>query len=140
MTVPEFEGAASSSRHSGEAVRTDQAGRGCGRSAPLDLAEANAVAAMLRAFATPGRLLILSRLRQSPASISELTETVGMSYSSVTAWVRSLRHLGLIDRQREGRNVVYAIYDPHVVELLDEAVYQADHFRHFDDDPGFEGD
>jgi DNA-binding transcriptional ArsR family regulator len=117
-----------------------QARRGGNRTAPLDLAEANAVAAMLRAFATPGRLLILSRLRQNPASISELVETVGMSYSSVTAWVRSLRHLGLIDRQRQGRNVVYAIYDSHVVELLDEAVYQADHFRHFEDEPGSEVD
>jgi hypothetical protein len=35
---------------------------------------------------------------------------------------------------------VYAIYDPHVVELLDEAVYQADHFRRFEDEPGPEVD
>jgi ArsR family transcriptional regulator, nickel/cobalt-responsive transcriptional repressor len=133
MTHPEF-------AEAGTTSRGPRPGRAGSRTAPLDLAEANAVAAMLRAFATPGRLLILSRLRQSPASISELVETVGMSYSSVTAWVRSLRHLGLIDRQRQGRNVVYAIYDPHVVELLDEAVYQADHFRRFEDEPGPEVD
>jgi hypothetical protein len=33
-----------------------------------------------------------------------------------------LRHLGFVVGQREGRHVVYDLYDDHVAHLLDEAI------------------
>ena len=100
-----------------------------GRAARLDLAAAKTVAETLQALATPSRLLILSRLREGPATVSELTAAVGMEQSAVSQQLRLLRHLGLVDSQREGRNISYTLYDDHVAQLLDEAVYHAEHLR-----------
>lgn len=102
---------------------------GRGRAARLDLAAAKTVAETLQALAAPSRLLILSRLREGPATVSELTAAVGMEQSAVSQQLRLLRHLGLVDSRRKGRNISYALYDDHVAQLLDEAVYHAEHLR-----------
>jgi DNA-binding transcriptional ArsR family regulator len=40
-----------------------------------------------------------------------------------------LRNLGLVVGRRQGRSVIYALYDSHVAELLDQAVYHIEHQR-----------
>ncbi|HZX03884.1 MAG TPA: metalloregulator ArsR/SmtB family transcription factor [Kribbella sp.] len=95
----------------------------------LDLASAKAVAATLQALATPSRLLILGRLREGPATVGELTESVQMEQSAVSQQLRLLRNLGLVEGVRQGRTVVYSLYDNHVAQLLDEAIYHAEHLR-----------
>lgn len=100
-----------------------------GASGQLDLASAKAVAATLQALATPSRLLILGRLREGPATVGELTESVQMEQSAVSQQLRLLRNLGLVEGVRQGRTVVYSLYDNHVAQLLDEAVYHAEHLR-----------
>jgi ArsR family transcriptional regulator, nickel/cobalt-responsive transcriptional repressor len=103
-----------------------------GRTVPtarLDEQTADAVAATMQALATPSRLRILSRLRESPAAVSELAAAVGMEQSAVSHQLRMLRHLGLVTGRRAGRTVVYALFDNHVAMLLDEAVYHAEHLR-----------
>lgn len=102
---------------------------GRARAARLDLAAAKTVAETLQALATPSRLLILSRLREGPATVGELTVAVGMEQSAVSQQLRLLRHLGLVDSRRQGRNISYTLYDDHVAQLLDEAVYHAEHLR-----------
>jgi DNA-binding transcriptional ArsR family regulator len=97
--------------------------------ARLDAASAAAVAATLQALTAPSRLLILSRLRQSPCTVSELTSAVGMEQSAVSHQLRLLRTMGLVAAQRTGRNITYSLYDAHVASLLDEAVYHAEHLR-----------
>jgi DNA-binding transcriptional ArsR family regulator len=97
--------------------------------AALDLAGARVVAETLQALATPSRLLILSRLRAGPATVNELTDAVGMEQSAVSHQLRLLRHLGLVDGERRGRTITYSLYDTHVAQLLDEAVYHAEHLR-----------
>ena len=99
------------------------------RAARLDLAAAKSVAETMQALATPSRLLILGRLREGPATVNELATAVEMEQSAVSHQLRMLRHLGLVDGQRHGRSVIYALYDDHVAELLDQAVYHAEHLR-----------
>jgi DNA-binding transcriptional ArsR family regulator len=43
--------------------------------------------------------------------------------------LRLLRNLGLVTGTRQGRSVVYALYDNHVAELLDQAVHHIEHLR-----------
>ena len=103
-----------------------------GRATPtaqLDAETAKAAAATLQALAAPSRLLILSRLRRGACTVGELASAVGMERSAVSHQLRVLRHLGLVDTQRQGRAVVYALYDSHVAMLLDEAVYHTEHLR-----------
>lgn len=95
----------------------------------LSPAAAKAVAATLQALATPSRLLILDRLRESPATVGELARSVGMEQSAVSHQLRLLRNLGLVDGVRDGRSIVYSLYDNHVAQLLDEAIYHAEHLR-----------
>ena len=95
----------------------------------LDMTSAKAVAATLQALATPSRLLILGRLRDGSATVGELAKTVQMEQSAVSQQLRVLRNLGLVDGVRQGRSIVYSLYDNHVAQLLDEAIYHAEHLR-----------
>ena len=97
--------------------------------ARLDAATAETVADTLRALTAPSRLLILGQLRESPASVKELAESIEMEQSAVSHQLRLLRTLGLVTRRRVGRSAVYSLYDHHVASLLDEAVYHAEHLR-----------
>ncbi|MCD0484267.1 metalloregulator ArsR/SmtB family transcription factor [Streptacidiphilus sp. ASG 303] len=97
--------------------------------ARLDAANAPRVAATLQALATPSRLLILARLREGPCAATELAAEVGMEQSACSHQLRLLRNLGLVTGTRRGRSVVYALYDSHVAELLDQAVHHTEHLR-----------
>jgi DNA-binding transcriptional ArsR family regulator len=52
-----------------------------------------------------------------------------MEQSAVSHQLRLLRNLGLVGDERHGRTIVYSLYDNHVAQLLDEAVYHAEHLR-----------
>ncbi|GAA2275783.1 MULTISPECIES: ArsR/SmtB family transcription factor [Kitasatospora] len=95
----------------------------------LDEASAARVATTLQALATPSRLLILARLREGPCAATELAGEVGMEQSACSHQLRLLRNLGLVVGRRQGRSVVYELYDNHVAELLDQAVYHIEHLR-----------
>ena len=95
----------------------------------LDLASAKSVATTLQALATPSRLMILGRLREGSATVGELAEAVRMEQSAVSHQLRLLRNLGLVDGERQGRRIIYSLYDNHVAQLLDEAIYHAEHVR-----------
>lgn len=95
----------------------------------LDAGTAKTLAATFQALATPSRLQILTRLRQGRCTVSELATAVAMEQSAVSHQLRLLRNLGLVDGNRDGRSVVYALYDDHVAELLDQAIYHAEHRR-----------
>ncbi|WP_067185243.1 ArsR/SmtB family transcription factor [Microtetraspora niveoalba] len=97
--------------------------------ARLDAVGASKVAATLQALATPSRLLILARLREGPLPATELAAAVGMEQSACSHQLRLLRNLGLVVGERRGRSVVYALYDHHVAELLDQAVYHVEHLQ-----------
>ncbi|GAA2091077.1 metalloregulator ArsR/SmtB family transcription factor [Streptomyces albiaxialis] len=95
----------------------------------LDPESAPKVAATLQALSTPSRLLILARLREGPCAATELAAAVGMEQSACSHQLRLLRNLGLVTGTRQGRSVVYALYDNHVAELLDQALYHVEHLR-----------
>ncbi|WP_274918295.1 ArsR/SmtB family transcription factor [Streptomyces sp. WZ-12] len=97
--------------------------------AHLDAASATRVATTLQALATPSRLLILARLREGPLAATELAAEVGMEQSACSHQLRLLRNLGLVVGTRKGRSVVYALYDNHVAELLDQALYHVEHLK-----------
>jgi DNA-binding transcriptional ArsR family regulator len=95
----------------------------------LDADNAARVATTLQALATPSRLLILARLREGPCAATELARAAGLEQSACSHQLRLLRNLGLVVGTRRGRSVVYALYDNHVAELLDQAVYHTEHLR-----------
>lgn len=97
--------------------------------APLTREAATEVAGVMQALATPSRVLILDRLRARPCSVGELSSAVGMEQSAVSHQLRLLRHLGLVVGERAGRRTIYALHDPHVGELLEQAIGHSEHVR-----------
>ncbi|MFC8285570.1 ArsR/SmtB family transcription factor [Streptomyces cyaneofuscatus] len=95
----------------------------------LDAVGTADVAATLQALAAPSRLYILARLQEGPCSVGDLAEAVGMENSACSHQLRLLRNLGLVTGERQGRSIIYSLYDNHVAELLDQALYHVEHLR-----------
>ncbi|MBL3670758.1 winged helix-turn-helix transcriptional regulator [Streptomyces sp. M2CJ-2] len=95
----------------------------------LDAVGTTDVAATLQALATPSRLYILARLQEGPCSVGDLAAAVGMEASACSHQLRLLRNLGLVTGERHGRSIVYSLYDNHVAELLEQALYHVEHLR-----------
>ena len=95
----------------------------------IDTHFAAALADTMQALATPSRVRILGRLRSGESSVNELAEAVDMEPSAVSQQLRLLRHLGFVVGRREGRRVVYDLYDDHVAHLLDEAISHVEHVQ-----------
>jgi DNA-binding transcriptional ArsR family regulator len=95
----------------------------------LDATFAGAVADTMQALATPSRVRMLGRLRAGPLSVNELAQAVDMEASAVSHQLRLLRHLGFVVGRRQGRHVVYDLYDDHVAHLLDEAISHVEHVQ-----------
>jgi DNA-binding transcriptional ArsR family regulator len=97
--------------------------------AQLDAATAKTVATTLQALATPSRLMILATLREGPRSVGDLVQAVGMEQSAVSHQLRLLRTMGLVESERHGRSIVYSLFDDHLAELIDQAIYHSEHLR-----------
>lgn len=95
----------------------------------LDAVGTTDVAATLQALATPSRLRILARLQEGPCAVGDLAQAVDMEPSACSHQLRLLRNLGLVTGERRGRSIVYALYDHHVAELLDQALFHVEHLR-----------
>jgi DNA-binding transcriptional ArsR family regulator len=95
----------------------------------LSAETARSVAETMQALAAPSRVRILSRLGAGACSVGVLAREVGMEQSAVSQQLRVLRHLGLVVGERDGRQVIYALYDDHVRALLGEAVSHTEHLR-----------
>lgn len=96
---------------------------------PVSAQEAEQVARVMAALATPSRVRILARLRAEDCTVGELTSEIGMEQPAVSHQLRLLRDLDLVRSTRRGRHVVYGLHDPHVAALLDEALRHVDHLR-----------
>jgi ArsR family transcriptional regulator, nickel/cobalt-responsive transcriptional repressor len=94
-----------------------------------DPAFARSAAESIQALSAPSRLRILARLHAGPASVTEIAAAVGMEGSAVSHQLRLLRHLGLVTGSRDGRQVVYELYDDHVADLLEQVVSHVEHVR-----------
>ena len=73
--------------------------------------------------------MILTELRQGARSVTDLADAIGLEQSLVSHQLRLLRNLGLVTGTRSGRSIVYSLYDNHVAQLLDEAIYHSEHLR-----------
>ncbi|MDR3473493.1 MAG: metalloregulator ArsR/SmtB family transcription factor [Devosia sp.] len=75
----------------------------------------------LKSLAHEGRLTILCRLAEGPATVSELEQVLSVRQSSVSQQLARLRSEGLVDSERDGRAIRYFLADERtrrVVKLL----------------------
>ncbi len=96
---------------------------------PVSDAQARAVAEIMQALASPSRVQILDHLRHAPCAAGELAAAVGLEQNTLSNHLRLLRHLDLVVSERRGRNVIYALYDDHVVQLLEQVLEHVAHLK-----------
>ena len=88
---------------------------------------ARQVADTMFALSTPSRVQILGCLLDGPHAVIDLMAELGMEQSAVSHQLRVLRDHSLVKVERQGRKGVYALYDEHVVALLEEALRHVEH-------------
>ena len=69
----------------------------------------------LRALASPRRLQILHALEAGPIEVGRLATRIGASQPNVSQHLAALRTVGLVEAERDGREVRYRLVDPEVI-------------------------
>lgn len=80
-----------------------------------------------KAMGNANRLLILHMLRDGNFSVTELMHKTELPQPMVSRQLAILRSLGLVDCERRGKEMVYRITDPKIVEVCDlvrQVLYQ----------------
>lgn len=89
---------------------------------PTDLAElkanANSMAARLKLMSHPERLLMLCRMDEGEASVTELVALTGLSQSSVSQHLAMLRDEGAVTIRGEAQTRYYSLNDPLVRGII----------------------
>lgn len=81
----------------------------------------HAMAEVFRALADPTRAKIIHLLTFGESSVNGLAERLTVTPSAVSHQLRMLRQMGLVRFRREGQTALYALDDPHVAILFQEA-------------------
>jgi DNA-binding transcriptional ArsR family regulator len=79
---------------------------------------AGAACTLLRALASPHRLMMVCAMLEQERSVGELAETLGMRIANVSQHLTLLRKDGLVTARRDGQTVWYAIASPEARDLL----------------------
>lgn len=79
---------------------------------------AGEVAAFLKVVANPQRLLLLCRLREGEASVTELIGLCDLSQSSVSQHLAKMREGGLVQTRRENTTIYYRISNDNALALI----------------------
>lgn len=88
----------------------------------------SAMVETFRALADPTRARIIHILSLEESSVGGLAKKLTVSPSAVSHQLRTLRQLGLVRCRRVGQSAIYALDDPHVAALFQEAREHAEDF------------
>jgi DNA-binding transcriptional ArsR family regulator len=72
-------------------------------------------AEVLKTLASPRRLQILHELARGPIEVGRLAETIGATQPNVSQHLAVLRIAGVVEAERDGREVRYRLADPDVM-------------------------
>lgn len=81
-------------------------------------AQAQDAAALLKALAHEGRLMILCNLATGEKSVGELEQLLGARQAAVSQQLARLRLEGLVSSRRDGKTVFYALDDPRAARMV----------------------
>lgn len=76
-------------------------------------------AGVCRALNDPKRLFLLYALADEAHSVTELCDLLGLPQSNVSQHLAILRDRALVDAERQGNRVIYALRDRRVVDAID---------------------
>lgn len=97
---------------------------------PVRLPTPDQVAVAVETFRLLGeatRLRLLAVLMHGERSVGALAEAVGAPPTAVSQHLAKLRMAKVVRVRREGTFLYYSLDDVHVQQLVEEALYHADH-------------
>jgi ArsR family transcriptional regulator, zinc-responsive transcriptional repressor len=90
-------------------------------------AQLEAATATLKLLADRTRLHIVWALLHGEHSVGELASHVGVAAPAVSQHLAKLRLAGLVTTRRDGNRIFYFAVNEHVLRLVTEALFHADH-------------
>lgn len=75
----------------------------------------------------PTRIRLILALRDTELSVGELAGQVGKSATVVSQHLAKLRWAKVVQSRQDGTRMYYSLIDEHARELVDHAVFQAEH-------------
>ncbi|MES2210298.1 MAG: metalloregulator ArsR/SmtB family transcription factor [Chloroflexota bacterium] len=76
-------------------------------------------AEVLKVLASPRRLEILHRLAGRSMEVGRLAAEIGASQPNVSQHLAVMRTVGIVESERDGREVRYRVADPEVIRACD---------------------
>ncbi|MEW5828259.1 MAG: metalloregulator ArsR/SmtB family transcription factor [Chloroflexota bacterium] len=70
-------------------------------------------------LANPKRLEIITHLRDSEKTVSELTEAMQISQANLSQHLALMRQKGIVTARREGLNIYYRMSNPKIIKACD---------------------
>ena len=97
-------------------------GKCCGAPvrAPLDRAEADELASLLKAVSDPVRLQLLSIIRAAgdcSASVQDLTPAVGLAQPTISHHLKVLTEAGLLTREQHGTQAWFTLVPKRLAQI-----------------------
>ena len=71
---------------------------------------------VMKILASPRRLEILHLLAEEPKEVGRLAEEMGITQPNVSQHLAVMRAAGIVEAQRDGREVRYHLTDPEVID------------------------
>lgn len=87
----------------------------------------NLLSSIFKILGDPTRLKIIYALSQSPLCVTDISNMLNMSQSSISHQLALLRNKELIKVDRIGRKAIYSLDDMHVISLFKEGYEHAEH-------------
>ena len=70
---------------------------------------------VLKTLSNPRRLEIIHLLADGPREVGRLAEEMGISQPNVSQHLALMRSAGIVEAEREGREVCYRLSDPDII-------------------------
>jgi DNA-binding transcriptional ArsR family regulator len=93
----------------------------------FEASEFAAAAATLKLLADPTRLHVTWALLHEELSVGQLADHVGVTSAAVSQHLAKLRLAGLVVTRRSGNHIYYTAGSHHLLRLVTEALFHADH-------------
>ncbi len=72
-------------------------------------------AEVLKTLSSPKRLEIIHLLAEGPREVGRLAEELGISQPNVSQHLALMRSAGIVESERDGREVRYRLSDPEII-------------------------
>ncbi|MBS3940492.1 MAG: winged helix-turn-helix transcriptional regulator [Actinobacteria bacterium] len=76
-------------------------------------------AGLFKTLGHPVRIRILEVLRAGESNVADIAGHVGVSGSTLSQHLATLRRSGVVESRRDGSLVIYRVVDPRVFQLLE---------------------